>query len=773
MQQNIWQILKRNGFDVPENYVYPYFAAYDFEALLSALKPGEKKQTEQTTYTSKHAPMSVSVSSNVPGFDKEVCFVSENTDRPQDLVNPMMTYLKEMSDHAFELLQREFCDIYQEISKLEADPVLEFPPQKLKKLLDDYLHELPVVGFNSSVYDINLIKTAFFQNLVVTDPDYDVAESNECLDKEEEEQEENKNELDPPQNHKQTGIKFIIKNNNEYKCIATRRLKFLDIKNYIAPGFSYEKYLAAFEIEQKKGFFPYEYITSLDTLKETKLPPIEAFYSSLKGKCISQEEYAYCQKVWEEEKMTSLKDFLIWYNNLDVAPFLQALTKQQKFYSDLGLDLLKDGVGIPGLTLKYLFKTLDPRVYFSLIDDRNSDLHKLLREEMVGGPSLIFHRYHEKDKTHIRGGEDLVQSIIGFDANALYLWALSQPMPTEQPTRRRRHPPNTDNINKKDFQAEKIDKYGQKAREWLEWEAHNKKIHIQHKFNGKERSLGNRHIRVDGYCSSQRLAFQFHGCAFHGHNCALTKGLTHHPYKKDVTQQELYNKTKEISLYLTQDLEISLVEMWECEWERLKTSRDNIRNFVLSNFPPYVSPFPNPDKIDVPLIIRFVKEKKFFGLVQCDIKVPPHLENYFEELQPIFKNTKISRNDIGDFMKIYAEQNKILSQPRRTLVGSYWAKGIMLITPLLEWYLNHGLVVTDIQQIIEYKPVACFQNFANKVSNARRDGDQHPNQAILADTFKLLGNSAYGKTLTNLAKHNNIHYVTPQEANKLIKKTSV
>jgi hypothetical protein len=42
------------------------------------------------------------------------------------------------------------------------------------------------------------------------------------------------------------------------------------------------KYMGSDPILAKKGVFPYEYIDSLDKLKETKLPPKERFYSSLK-----------------------------------------------------------------------------------------------------------------------------------------------------------------------------------------------------------------------------------------------------------------------------------------------------------------------------------------------------------------------------------------------------------------------------------------------------------------------------------------------------------
>ena len=82
--------------------------------------------------------------------------------------------------------------------------------------------------------------------------------------------------------HRVDKIRFVIKRENKLQCIQTERFKFLDITNFIAPGFSYEKYLKAFGCLSEKGFFPYEYVDSLERLEETSLPSHEAFYSSLK-----------------------------------------------------------------------------------------------------------------------------------------------------------------------------------------------------------------------------------------------------------------------------------------------------------------------------------------------------------------------------------------------------------------------------------------------------------------------------------------------------------
>jgi hypothetical protein len=59
---------------------------------------------------------------------------------------------------------------------------------------------------------------------------------------------------------------------------------------------------------------------------------------------------------------------------------------------------------------------------------------------------------------------------------------------------------------------------------------------------------------------------------------------------------------------------------------------------------------------------------------------------------------------------------------------------IMVISPLLKWYVEHGLKVTQIHQVVEYTPATCFQKFGEQVSEARRAGDADPEKKIVAET---------------------------------------
>ncbi len=86
-------------------------------------------------------------------------------------------------------------------------------------------------------------------------------------------------------------------------------------------------------------------------------------------------------------------------------------------------------ISLSGLVLKYLMKSTDSK--FSLFGQDDKDLYDLMKSGIiVGGPSIIFKRYVEAGKTLIRNVNKLCKKAMGYDANALYLWAISQWMPT-------------------------------------------------------------------------------------------------------------------------------------------------------------------------------------------------------------------------------------------------------------------------------------------------------------------------------------------------------
>ena len=53
---------------------------------------------------------------------------------------------------------------------------------------------------------------------------------------------------------------------------------------------------------------------------------------------------------------------------------------------------------------------------------------------------------------------------------------------------------------------------------------------------------------------------------------------------------------------------------------------------------------------------------------------------------------------------------------------------------------------------IDYQATKALKWFVDEVTEARRSGDVDKSKALLADIFKLLGNSSYGKLIEALER---------------------
>ena len=95
-------------------------------------------------------------------------------------------------------------------------------------------------------------------------------------------------------------------------------------------------------------------------------------------------------------------------------------------------------------------------------------------------------------------------------------------------------------------------------------------------------------------------------------------------------------------------------------------------------------------------------------------------------------------------MKSFAEEHNIMAQPRRTLIRTMKGEKILLATPLLKWYLEHGLEVHESTPSDRVHPEP-FKPFGDAASDARGAGDADPSKAIIADTMKLVSSLNTGK----------------------------
>ena len=140
------------------------------------------------------------------------------------------------------------------------------------------------------------------------------------------------------------------------------------------------------------------------------------------------ENYSYLQSARENKKLQFFSVFLKWYNNEDVVSTLEAMQKLTEFDHNNGIDMLKLECTLHNLANICLHKSTDSKFY--PFTDSDKALLEKIREDMVGGPSIVCTRKAVVDETFIRKSPNLCKSILGIDAIQLYSYSICQPTPT-------------------------------------------------------------------------------------------------------------------------------------------------------------------------------------------------------------------------------------------------------------------------------------------------------------------------------------------------------
>ena len=167
-------------------------------------------------------------------------------------------------------------------------------------------------------------------------------------------------------------------------------------------------------------------MNTLERLKETKLPPKEAFYSKLNNEDISDEDYAHAQKVWRMFKMERFQDYHNLYNKTDVLLLADVFESfRNKNYK---LDPAHYYTA-PDLAWDACLKMTD--VELELLSD--IDMLLMVEKGIRGGVSMISNLYGTANHKYM--GDKFNPSepskyLTYLDANNLYGAAMPMKLPT-------------------------------------------------------------------------------------------------------------------------------------------------------------------------------------------------------------------------------------------------------------------------------------------------------------------------------------------------------
>ena len=182
------------------------------------------------------------------------------------------------------------------------------------------------------------------------------------------------------------------------------------------------------ELLKQKGFYPYEYMDSVEKFKDKKLAPQKAFYSKLTGKGISNKNYKHACNVWNIFNMETMKDYHELYNDSDVLLLADVFENFRDLCLKIyGLDPVHYYTA-PGLAWDACLKITGEQL--ELLHDENMLL--MFEKGIRGGISIISNRYGEANNKYMKGFNKNKPSkyLMYLDANNLYGWAMSQKLPT-------------------------------------------------------------------------------------------------------------------------------------------------------------------------------------------------------------------------------------------------------------------------------------------------------------------------------------------------------
>ena len=140
----------------------------------------------------------------------------------------------------------------------------------------------------------------------------------------------------------------------------------------------------------RKGVFPYEYVSSLETLLDTDdLPEQDQFFSKLTNSSVSDDDYAHAQKVYRTFNCAGMKDYCELYCATDTALLAEIILQfREDMYTMFGLDCCHY-ISLPQMAFDVMLKTT--KVKIEKISD--PDMLMFFEQNIRGGVSFINQRH--------------------------------------------------------------------------------------------------------------------------------------------------------------------------------------------------------------------------------------------------------------------------------------------------------------------------------------------------------------------------------------------
>ena len=630
-----------------EQKLFKNLAILNFESL--CVKENSHKQTETTTWIEKHVPISVSLSSSL--IPEPIFLCNFN---PHHLILSFVTALEVLATQSKAQMRLNFIEVETAI-KMKLCAILQQPNQRrnqaerVSKFADDCMVEEDEKDLTTQILqrqknqliDLQEHFERYCNVLPVfgfNSAKYDIILIKSYL-------------LPILVNHRDIEP-TVVKKANQFVSFKFGDIQLLDVMNFLGVATSLDSFLKAYKTKETKGFFHHEWFDCPEKMNNKELPPYDSFFSVLRNSNPLEKGYNDFQNL-VNSGLTTVQ--AVVNSRMDRIPptgaenysYLKSVweNNSMQYFSDF----------LKWYTNKDVVPTLEAK-------------------------KKVIEFYHNKGIDMLKLGctlptSNLCKSIVGIDASQLYPYTICQPMPTGLYTRWE-YNSETKRFTARQNESRSFEKnvlsYFQPSRPDCKIESN--------ATTGRQKKIDCFSVDVTCYhCNTVLEAMEcyYHYCPSQEARPSLTDTDIERGMKK--RQQD------EMRRDYIQQKGYQIVEMWECVWWSLYKTDASVKSHLWENFP-YKLPLSEEQ------LLQRIIDGRLFGYIQCDIEVYDHLQSYFSNFPPIFKNNVVSRENICNLMREYEEKENIMAQPRRMLISSFILTNGTIVTPLLLLYLKLGLV---------------------------------------------------------------------------------
>lgn len=207
--------------------------------------------------------------------------------------------------------------------------------------------------------------------------------------------------------------------------------------------------------------------------------------------------------------------------------------------------------------------------------------------------------------------------------------------------------------------------------------------------------------------NGQKYIFEFNGCAFHPNcpNCLKSGHRCEDQSKKADFDRQKFADLRKLG---------TLIIKWECDWDRelaaIKEKPVTSMGRILHN------------KETEESLLNSIRKGEIFGYAIVDVKTPRHMiENRFKNFlfPPVFKRGAITKDMLSPYTLEQVEEDPSYKLPDQTVIQGYNAEQILLMTPLIQLYMEQGLEVSNPTRFIQYYPGKALKPFQTKCVDMR------------------------------------------------------